>query len=373
MLHQAYYGHAIPGLQWLFYIGKRFGHAYLKYMDQNFRNDIAVIGAGPAGLFAVFQCGMLGLRCDVIDSLEGVGGQCTALYPEKPIYDIPGFPSVDAGALVANLERQASPFAPRYHLAQTVNTLARDSHGWRLETSRGNIVQAKAVIIAGGGGAFGPNRPPLDGLDHYEGRSVFYMVRRKQDFAGRRVVIAGGGDSAVDWALSLAEVAQRVSLVHRRDTFRAAPESLSRLKDLQREGRIDLVVPWQLQSLAGEDGQLTHVGLVSPEGDIRHLEADCLLPFFGLSSGLGPIAEWGLELDRHAITVDPVTCATSLEGIYAVGDIATYTHKLKLILTGFAEGAAAAHAAYRHIHPGRALHFEYSTTSGVPVLAIDAA
>jgi thioredoxin reductase (NADPH) len=305
----------------------------------------------------------------VIDSLEGIGGQCTALYPEKPIYDIAGFPSVEAGDLIANLERQAAPFAPRFHLAQTVNGLKAQDGGFILETSRGTVIHAKAVIIAAGGGSFGPNRPPLDGLDAYEGTSVFYMVKRKQDFKGRRIVIAGGGDSAVDWALSLADVANSVKVVHRRDKFRAAPETLSRMHALAGEGKIELVVPFQLQELVGENGRLQAVRVVSPDNGTRDLEADVLLPFFGLSASLGPIADWGLALDRHQITVDPATCETSVPGIFAIGDIVNYKHKLKLILTGFAEAAQAAHAIYRRLHPGQELHFEYSTTKGIPAVA----
>ena len=338
-------------------------------MTQIFHNDVAIIGAGPVGLFAVFQCGMLGLRCEVVDSLDSIGGQCSALYPEKPIYDIAGFPSIAAGDLIANLERQAAPFAPRFHMAQTVNALIRDGEYWRLETSRGTVIYAKAVIIAGGSGAFGPNRPPLDGIEAYEGKSVFYMVARRQDFAGKRIVIAGGGDSAIDWALSLAETAAHIYLVHRRAAFRAAPDSLMKLQRLADAGTIELVVPCQLQALQGVDGALHAVTVVSAEGETRTLPADALLAFFGLNASLGPIMDWGLTLDRHTITIDQQTSQTSLPGIYAIGDIASYPNKLKLIVTGFAEAAQAAHAAYHHLYPGKALHMEYSTTRGVPALA----
>jgi len=331
------------------------------------RTDVAIIGAGPVGLFAIFECGMLKMNCHVIDALDMVGGQCTALYPEKPIYDIPGHPAIDAADLIDKLAEQAAPFAPTYHLGQQVSTLTRTAEGrWLIETNIGTRIDAQAVIIAAGVGAFGPNRPPLDGLEAYEGKSVHYMVRRKQDFAGKKVVIAGGGDSAIDWTLSLADIAEKVYVVHRRPKFRGAPESVARMEALARDGRVELVVPYQLSGLDGADGQLTAVRVATMDGEEKALPADALLAFFGLSMNLGPIAEWGLNLERSHITVTPPSCATSAEGVFAVGDIATYPGKLKLILCGFAEAAQAAHAIHPLVHPGEALHFEYSTSKGVP-------
>lgn len=338
-------------------------------MPRSEHTDIAVIGAGPVGLFAVFEAGMLKMRCHVIDALDATGGQCTALYPEKPIYDIPGHPAIAAGDLIDRLVEQAAPFVPVYHLSQQVETLAAIDGGFRLTTSAGLTLEAKAVFVAGGCGAFGPNRPPLAGIESYEGKSLFYFVKRKDELRGKRVVIAGGGDSAVDWAIALAGTAARVSVVHRRDKFRAAPESAKRLRDLAESGAIELVVPYQLDGLEGADGQLSAVVVKDLDGKTRHLAADILLPFFGLSMNLGPIAKWGLSLERNHIAVTPSTCATSVPGIFAIGDIANYPGKLKLILSGFAEAALAAHAAYPLVHPGEALHFEYSTTSGVPGVA----
>jgi thioredoxin reductase (NADPH) len=328
--------------------------------------DVAIIGAGPVGLFAVFECGMLEMGCHLFDALPAPGGQCAALYPDKPIYDIPGYPRIDAADLVDRLIEQAAPFAPAFHLGHPVSGLAATAEGFVVESAAGICVAARAVVIAAGAGAFGPNRPPLAGIAEFEERSVFYLVRRREDFRNRRVVIAGGGDAAVDWALSLAAVAERVTIVHRRAKFRAAPQSAAQLERLAEDGRIDLVIPYQLHALEGAGGQLSAVIVADLAGHTRRLPADCLLPFFGLATDLGPLAAWDLQLDHNRIKVDPATCATSRPGIFAIGDIAAYPGKLKLILTGFAEAALAAHAIHPLVHPGEALHFEYSTTKGVP-------
>ena len=331
------------------------------------QTDVVIVGAGPVGLFAVFECGMVRLNCHVVDVLDDLGGQCTALYPEKPIYDIPGFPRVAAAELIVRLRAQAAPFKPVYHLGEQVQALEPATGGfWRLTTSKGTVIQAKAVIVAAGVGAFGPNRPPLEGIEAYEGKSVFYFVTQREKFRGKKVVIAGGGDTAVDWALSLSEIAAHVSVIHRRDKFRAAPESEARLKSLAKAGTIDLVVPYQLAGLEGAGGELSSVVVSSLDGGTRKIAADVLLPFFGLSMSLGPIADWGIALERNQVVVDPSTSATSASGIFAVGDVVTYPGKLKLILTGFSEAAIAARSAYALIHPETPLHFEYSTTAGVP-------
>ncbi len=336
-------------------------------MTEHIETEIAIIGAGPVGLFAAFECGMLSLGCVLIDALDEVGGQCAALYPEKPIYDIPGHPAIEAGALIAKLEAQVAPFAPRRLLGCRVERLEGGAGAFVLFTDRGDVVRAQAVLVAAGAGAFGPNRPPLDGLAAFEaGGAVQYYVRRREDFRGRRVVIAGGGDSAVDWALSLREVAERVSVVHRRAKFRAAPEMAARLDAAAAAGEIDLVIPFQLHALHGEGGVLRGVEVASLSGETRVIEADRLLAFFGLSMDLGPIAGWGLALERHHVEVAPATCATSVPGVFAIGDICAYPGKLKLILQGFSEAAMAAHAIRTMLRPDQALHFEYSTSRGMP-------
>jgi thioredoxin reductase (NADPH) len=329
--------------------------------------DVAIIGAGPAGLFAVFECGMLKLSSVLIDALGEIGGQCAALYPEKPIYDIPAHPSLAAGALVAQLDQQIAPFnAPRL-LNRRVDSLEGRPGAFTLRTDRGDTITARAILIAAGAGAFGPNRPPLENLETFEATgAVQYYVRRREDFRGRHVVIAGGGDSAVDWALALKDIAAKIYVIHRRAKFRAAPETAAQLDAAAAAGEIEMVIPYQLHALHGADGALESVAVADLDGKIRHLPADRLLPFFGLSMDLGPIANWGLALERHHVAINPATCETNIPGIFAIGDVATYPGKLKLILQGFSEAAMAAHAIHPIARPGVALHFEYSTSKGVP-------
>jgi thioredoxin reductase (NADPH) len=337
-------------------------------MAARIETDVAIIGAGPVGLFAVFECGMLRMKAAVIDALDAAGGQCSALYPEKPIFDIPAHPEIAAQDLITALEKQAAPFTPLMLLGRRVERLAPVEGGFELGTSEGDVVRCKAVIIAAGAGAFGPNRPPLEGLAAYEASgAVRYLVTRREDFRGKRVVIAGGGDSAVDWALSLKQVAAKVIVVHRRDKFRCAPESAAQLKQAAERGEIELAIPYQLHGLKGEGGALAGVELATLKGETRLVEADFLLPFYGLSMELGPIAEWGLGLERSHVQVAPSTCETNIPGVHAIGDIATYPGKLKLILQGFSEAAMAAHAIHPRVFPGEALHFEYSTSKGLPV------
>ena len=329
-------------------------------------SDVIIIGAGPVGLFAVHQCGMLGLSTQVVDALPEIGGQCTALYPEKPIYDIPAWPRIDAGELIHQLEAQAAPFKPVYHLGHPVVTCEKIEDHFHLMTAGNTALRARAIIIASGAGAFGPNRPPLAHIEAYEGHSILYMVRRREEFRDKHIVIAGGGDSAVDWALSLSEVAASLTVIHRRPKFRAAEDSVRQLHEIAEAGAITLMTPYQLKALKGDAPQLSHVIAAHTDGTETAIAADVLLPFFGLSTDLGPIAEWGLETGHHTILAEPGTCATNIPGIYAIGDGAHYPHKLKLILTGFADAAHAAHAIRSYLYPDREFHFEYSTTKGLP-------
>jgi thioredoxin reductase (NADPH) len=289
------------------------------------------------------------------------------LYPEKPIYDIPGFPAIEAADLIARLEAQIAPFGAEKLLNQVVETLTGTAGDFTLTTSAGSKIRAKAVVIAAGAGAFGPNRPPVEGLAAFESSgAVQYYVKKREDFRGKKVVIAGGGDSAVDWALALNGIAARIHVIHRRPKFRAAPESAAQLDAAAARGEIDMVIPYQLHALHGEGGRLTGVEVADLDGHLRLIEADVLLPFFGLAMELGPIAEWGLALEKNHLTVAPATCETSAPGIFAIGDVAHYPGKLKLILQGFSEAAMAAHAIHPIVYPDTALHFEYSTSKGVP-------
>jgi len=328
--------------------------------------DVVIIGAGPVGLFAIFQAGMLGMTCHIVDNLPHIGGQCSALYPEKPIYDIPAFPQISGQNLIDNLEKQADPFNPHYHLSQQVTEVIKNNDGsFLVKTSLETEITAKIIIIAAGAGAFGPNRPPLSNIMQFENHSVFYSVRHIENFKDKNIVIAGGGDSAVDWALALQPIAHSISVVHRRDKFRAAPDNVEKLRLLAKAGKINWCVPGQLHGLKGEGTALQNVLIKNDTGDIQPLKADILLPFYGLAAKLGPIADWGLNLDRTHIATEQATSQTNIKGIYAVGDIATYPHKLKLILTGFSEVASALHHAYNIVFEGKSLHFEYSTSKGV--------
>lgn len=325
--------------------------------------DVIIVGAGPVGLFAVFELGLLDLRCHVIDVLGKPGGQCAELYPEKPIYDIPAWPVITGQALVDRLLEQIAPFSPTFHHNQLVEGLTRlDDGRWLVETDGGVTLAAPVVIIAAGGGSFTPKRPPLPGIDGFEGTSVFYAVRRREAFRGKALVIAGGGDSALDWALALRDEARSVTLVHHRDGFRAAPHSVAALRAAVDEGAITLHIA-KLAGLEGSDGRLSGVRLENRDRGAFTVPADALLPFYGLTMKLGPIADFGLNLHENLIPVDTEAFETSRPGIFAIGDINTYPGKLKLILSGFHEAALAAQKAFRYARPEERLRFQYTTSS----------
>ena len=336
---------------------------------QQQKADILIIGAGPVGLFTAFQAGMMDMSCIVVDILSEIGGQCTALYPEKPIYDIPAYPEITAAELVLQLQKQATPFSPNYILGEQVLEYNKlDDGGFVCSTNKGSSIHCKAIIIAAGGGAFGPNRPPLDTIEQYEDSSVLYYVKDRNKFSGKEVVIAGGGDSAVDWALSLSEIAAKVTLVHRREKFRCSPHSSSKLKSAAQNGQLTLAIPFQLHSLQGDGNSLQSVSVIDLDGNTQTIKADYLLPFFGLSMELGPLHNWQLELKQNHIAVALENYSTNIEGIYAVGDVASYPGKLKLIMTGFAESATAIHHAYTVVHNGKLPHFQHSTDKIMPKL-----
>ncbi|MBN9276340.1 MAG: NAD(P)/FAD-dependent oxidoreductase [Hyphomicrobium sp.] len=324
--------------------------------------DALIIGAGPCGLFAVFELGLLDIKSHVVDILDKVGGQCAELYPEKPIYDIPALPVVTGQELTDRLMEQIKPFGPTFHLGQCIDALSRETDGrFRLTTDRGQVFVAKVVVIAAGGGSFTPKRPPLEGIEAYEGASVFYSVRRMKDFADQDVLIVGGGDSALDWTLNLQPIARSLTLLHRRDDFRGAPHSVDKMRALVASGDMRLLIG-QATALHGADGRLERVTVKTKEGE-EQVACTRMLPFFGLTMKLGPVADWGLNLEENLIPVDTEKFETSEPGIFAIGDINAYPGKLKLILSGFHEAALMSQAAHRIVYPDKKLLFQYTTSS----------
>ena len=325
--------------------------------------DVIIIGAGPVGLFAVFQLGLARLKVHLVDILDKPGGQCAELYPEKPIYDIPGLPVCTGQELTDRLLEQIKPFEPVFHLGEMAAALSKTDDGlWQLTTDTGDTIAAPVLVIAAGGGSFVPKRPPLPGIEAYEGRSVFYAVRRIEDFRGRHIVIAGGGDSALDWTVNLAPIVGSLTLLHRRSEFRAAPDTVRKMRELEAQGlvRFELGQP---AGLKGSDGQLDAVTVKRADGSTGEIATDTLLPFFGLTMKLGPIANFGLNLNENLVPVDTERFETSEEGIFAIGDINVYPGKLKLILSGFHEAALMAQAAHGRVHPDKVLRFQYTTSS----------
>ena len=327
--------------------------------------DVLIIGAGPVGLFTVFELGQLGMKSCVVDSLENIGGQCTALYPDKPIYDIPAYPSVTAGELINNLKKQIDPFKPTLLMNQKVNELKKHKDFYSVKTSTNNIIESKCIIIAAGNGAFGPNKPPLKNIDSFENKTIFYHIRDKSKFRKKTIAIAGGGDSAVDWAIELSKTSKKIFFIHRRNKLRAIPQNVEILYDLENKGKIEMMIPYQLDSIEGKNGIIDHLIIKNMNEEKKKLEVDYFLPFFGLSTNLGPIKDWELELEKNILKVKQETCETNLNGIFAIGDVCSYPGKLKLILTGFSEAAIASHNCFNKINPEKTLHFEYSTTKGI--------
>ena len=324
--------------------------------------DAVIIGAGPVGLFAVFELGLVDIKTCVIDILGKPGGQCSELYPEKPIYDIPALPTVTGQELTERLMEQIKPFGAEFVFGERVDELQRREDGsFFLKTDAGREIVAKVVVIAAGGGSFTPKRPPLEGIEGYEGSSVFYAVRRIEDLRGRDVLIVGGGDSALDWTLSLATVAKSLTLLHRRDEFRGAPHSVDKMRSLVAEGKVRLVIG-QVTKLHGDGKTLSGVTAKTAAGE-EQLTVDAMLPFFGLTMKLGPVSSWGLNLNENLILVDTEKFETSEKGIFAIGDINTYPGKLKLILSGFHEAALMAQQAHKYVHPEKKLMFQYTTSS----------
>ena len=329
------------------------------------KTDVAIVGAGPVGLFAVFELGLLKLRAHVMDVLPKVGGQLTEIYPNKPIYDIPGYPKILAGELIERLMEQIRPFNPSFGLGQRVVSIEKQADGtFLVGSSTGARVHAKAVIIAGGMGCFEPRKPRAKGLEEFENKGVEYFIIDPESFKGKRVLIAGGGDSALDWTIHLSDIAESLHLVHRRGEFRGAPDSAAKVINMAREGKIQLHLNAQLIELGGRE-TLEYAGIKHSDGRIHKIELDYVIPLFGLSPKLGPIAEWGIEIEKKAVVVDPLSYSTNIDGIYAIGDINHYPGKLKLILSGFHESAIAAHSIFKYIHPDEVSAFNYTTLTGI--------
>lgn len=327
--------------------------------------DICIIGAGPVGLFAVFEAGLLKMRCHLIDVLPQIGGQLSEIYPHKPIYDIPGYPSITAQALIDNQLEQIAPFQPSFTLGERVEQLEKQADGsYHVIGSDGTLIHCQVLVIAGGLGCFEPRKPELANLENFEKDHVHYMVKNPEKFRDQRIVIAGGGDSALDWTVFLADVAKEVTLVHRSDSFRGAPDSAEKVFNLAQAGKINLLLSHNLQSLNG-NGHLESISLINKQKEGVLVPTDHFIPLYGLSPKLGPIGEWGLNIDKNAIEVDTFDYATNIERIYAIGDINTYPGKLKLILCGYHEAALMAQSAFKYVYPDQKLSFKYTTVNGI--------
>ena len=328
------------------------------------QTDILIIGAGPCGLFTVFEAGLLKLRCHLIDALPMAGGQLTEIYPKKPIYDIPGYPSILAGELVDNLMEQIEPFEPGFTLGTKAEVIEkRDDGQFYVKTDDGTEHLAPVIAIAGGLGVFTPRKPPIENLAQFERNGIDYMIKDPEVYRDKRVVISGGGDSALDWSIFLADVASEVSLVHRRTSFRGHLDSVEKVKALADAGRINMITNAQVVGVSG-NGSLQSVEIKSKEGGLFSKEADHWVPLFGLKPTLGPIADWGLNITKNAIEVNTLDYSTNVDGIYAIGDINTYPGKLKLILCGFHEATLMVQSAFKRVYPDKKLSFKYTTVMG---------
>lgn len=328
------------------------------------KTDILIIGAGPVGLFTVFEAGLLKLKCHLVDALPQPGGQLSEIYPKKPIYDIPGYPSILAGELVDNLMKQIEPFHPGFTLGERAETIEQTGDKeYTVTTNRGTTLSAPVIMIAGGLGSFEPRKPPLANLVDFEDKGVDYIVKDPEKFRDQRIVIAGGGDSALDWSIELSNIAAELTLIHRRESFRGALDSVEKVMELAQSGKINLITNAQATGLIG-NGSLEGVE-VSVDGTKKVINADHFIPLFGLTPKLGPIGEWGLEIEKNAIKVDTTDYSTGIPGIYAIGDINTYEGKLKLILCGFHEGTLAVQSAFKYIYPDQKLSFKYTTVTGI--------
>ncbi len=325
--------------------------------------DAIIVGAGPVGLFAVFELGLLDIKAHLVDILDRPGGQCAELYPEKPIYDIPGFPEISGQELTDNLMEQIKPFEPTFHFNHMTESLTKLENGnWEMTTDQGLVIEAPVIIIAAGGGSFMPKKPSIPNIDQYEGKSVFYAVRKREVFEGKNILVAGGGDSALDWTNNLQPIASSMALIHRRDNFRAAPDSVSKMHQLIADEKMKLHVA-NIIELHGDNGQLNGVTAQRKGEEPYQIECDTLLAFYGLTMKLGPIANFGLNLHENLIPVDTEKFQTSEVGIFSIGDINHYPGKLKLILSGFHEAALMAQEAFRIIFPDKKLRFQYTTSS----------
>lgn len=329
------------------------------------QTDIIIIGAGPTGLFTVFEAGLLKLRCHLVDVLGAPGGQLTEIYPKKPIYDIPGCPHILAGDLVQNLLKQIEPFQPGFTLGERAEQLEKTAEGhFRLTTNKGTVLEAPVVAIAGGLGCFEPRKPPIEKIEHFEDKGIEYIIKDPELYRHKKVVVAGGGDSALDWSIYLSDIADHVTLVHRRNEFRGAPDSVEKLFDLSKKGRIEVITEAQVTGLRG-NGKLSGVVIQHDQRGELVQATDHFIPLFGLTPKLGPIADWGLQIDKNAVEVNTLDYSTNVPGIFAIGDINTYPGKLKLILCGFHEATLMCQAAYKIIHPDKKLSFKYTTVTGI--------